>query len=209
MKLEERVCSMRNFFNEKASGYDEVHAALMDTKHALTRSIPLCAKKILDLGVGTGLELYDLFERIPDAQVTGIDISENMLEKLKTRPFINRVTLLCGNFFELDFGKDYDAVISSSALHHFMPNDKQLLFEKIFRALKPGGCFLNTDCIANTPDEESDALEYYLQNKDREEHIDTPLAWQTEQALLIACGFQNVTFTDLQNPLYKLCIAKK
>ena len=209
MKLDERNQSMHDFFNEKASGYDEVHAALMEPKNALTAALPIDAKKILDLGVGTGLELFDLFRRIPNAQVTGIDISENMLAILATRPFANRVSVIHGNFFEVDFGTDYDVVISSSALHHFPAPDKKQLYKKVFDALAPGGYFLNSDCIANTLAEERAAFETYETNRLLENHIDTPLAKETEESILLEAGFQSVSLTDLENPLYKLLIAQK
>ena len=209
MNLSERVSSMRDFFNEKASGYDDVHAALMNTKNALTAAVPTNAKRILDLGIGTGLELFDLFARIPDAQITGIDVSENMLAVLKTRPFAQAVMVRHGDFFDLDFGTDFDAVISSSALHHFSAADKAILYQKIFDALGPSGWFLNSDCISNSQQEEASVFAYYEANKETESHIDTPLAKGTEEALLRRVGFSSVSFTDLTNPLYKLCIAKK
>jgi tRNA (cmo5U34)-methyltransferase len=200
---------MKSFFNEKASAYDAVHAELMDTKDALTAVIPPHAKKILDLGIGTGLELFDLFARIPDAQITGIDISDGMLEILKSRPFADRVTVICQSFFDADFGTDYDAVISSSALHHFAAHDKAKLYQKIYHALKPGGSFINSDCISNTLGEEVAAFAYYESNRATEEHIDTPLAIQTECALLREAGFSAVAYSNLKNPLYKLLIAQK
>ena len=209
MKLEERNQSMRAFFNEKADGYDAVHAQLMDPKHALTAAIPTQAKRILDLGIGTGLELFDLFRRIPDAKITGIDISEGMLEILKNRPFADRVTVINGNFFEVDFGEGYDAVISSSALHHFPAKDKAMLYQKIYDALKPGALFLNSDCICNTKAEETEAFTHYEANKHIEEHIDTPLSIQTETEILQKTGFTVVQVTDLENPLYKLLVAQK
>ncbi len=209
MDLEERNRSMQSFFNEKANEYDAVHAKLMNTKDALTATIPTHAKKILDLGVGTGLELFDLFSRVPDARVTGIDISEGMLAHLAERSFADRVRVICGNFFTVDFGNGYDAVISSSALHHFTAKDKMLLYRKIFESLAPNGMFLNADCIANTLDEEAAALSNYEQNKDRESHIDTPLAKESEEQLIRAVGFADVSITDLENPRYKLLVAYK
>ena len=209
MILSERNLSMRDFFNEKADGYDEVHANLMEPKLALTAALPAESKRILDVGIGTGLELFDLFKRIPDAQVTGIDISEKMLEILKTRPFSDQVTVINGNFFEVDFGGDYDAVISSSALHHFTAEDKEKLYQKIFCALKPGGYFLNADCICNTKQEEAEAFAYYEANKELESHIDTALSVETETELLQTVGFSLLSVTDLENPRYKLLVAKK
>ena len=198
MILSERNRSMRDFFNEKADGYDEVHANLMEPKLALTAALPAESKRILDVGIGTGLELFDLFKRIPDAQVTGIDISEQMLEILKTRPFSDQVTVINGNFFEVDFGSDYDAA-----------EDKEKLYQKIFCALKPGGYFLNADCICNTKQEEAEAFAYYEANKELESHIDTALSVETETELLQTVGFSLLSVTDLENPRYKLLVAKK
>ena len=209
MILSERNLSMKEFFNEKAVGYDAVHAELMDTKNALTAAIPTNAKQILDLGIGTGLELFDLFARIPDAQVTGIDISDGMLEILKSRPFADRVTILCESFFDAAFGSGYDVVISSSALHHFTASDKEKLYQKIYDALKTGGLFINSDCICNTPEEEAEAFAYYEANHATEAHIDTPLSVQTETALLQKAGFTPLQCSNLKNPLYKLIIAQK
>ena len=52
----------------------------MKTKVLLADNLDKSAKKILDLGGGTGLELIHLFELFPDSHVTVIDITENMLE---------------------------------------------------------------------------------------------------------------------------------
>lgn len=208
MELKRRNDSLRSFFNEKADIYDGVHAELMDAKDALVDSVPSDAKRILDIGVGTGLELIGLFERIPDACVTGIDMCENMLAILKKRRFADRVNIIQGDFFEVEFGVGYDAVISSAALHHFAAEDKLRLYRKIFDSLRSGGMFINSDCIANTDDEEREALEAY-RRADVSEHVDTPLARDKEEALLREAGFEVVSVTDLANPLFKLIIARK
>jgi tRNA (cmo5U34)-methyltransferase len=41
--------------------------------------------RIMDIGCGTGLELEGIFERAPNAVLTGIDISGEMLNKLKAK----------------------------------------------------------------------------------------------------------------------------
>ncbi len=60
-------------------------------KKTLGDSLDKETKKILDLGAGTGLELIHVFELFPSAEVTVIDISENMLEELKKRNFAEHV----------------------------------------------------------------------------------------------------------------------
>lgn len=209
MELKKRNQTLRSFFNEKSDVYDGVHASLMDAKDALVEAVPFDAKRILDVGVGTGLELIGLFEKLPDARVTGIDMSENMLAILEKRPFADRVDIIMGSFFDVDLGSDYDAVISSSALHHFAADDKLHLYKKIFAALKRGGVFINSDCIANTVEEERAALAEYEATSDETEHVDTPLARETEEYILKQAGFEVISVTDLENPIYKLIIAQK
>jgi len=81
MELLKRNEEMRDFFNEKADGYDDVHLKMMDNKIAITALLPEKVERVLDLGAGTGLELIPLFERFPQAHVTVVDISAEMLKK--------------------------------------------------------------------------------------------------------------------------------
>ncbi len=211
MNLSDRNADMRRFFNEKADGYDEVHGQkhLFDTKIALVERVPKDARCFLDLGVGTGLELTLLFEKLPDADVTGIDISENMLAELGKRPFADRIKAVYGDFFDVDFGSGYDCVITSSALHHFEREDKLRLYKKVYAALKEGGCFISSDCIYSTLDEEKWTFEHYGELIAQYRHVDTPLAAETEIALLSEAGFDKITITDLENEKYKLIYAQK
>ncbi len=100
MNLYGRNQKQRNFFNEKIDTYDQVHEDFMETKKMLAESLDKDTKKILDLGAGTGLELIHLFEMYPDASVTGVDISENMLNELSKREFANHVKTICGDFLK-------------------------------------------------------------------------------------------------------------
>jgi len=210
MDLNERNESMRDFFNRKAAEcYDEVHAVFMRTKEMITENLPDGTKKVLDLGAGTGLELIYLFNRFADAQVFAADISENMLAELDKRDFANKVTKIVGDFFAVDLGKDYDAVISTSALHHFLKDDKKILFDRIYKALKPGGIFINSDKYANNPEEEAACLADYYKNKENRPHIDTPITVEAESELLKKAGFEIVDIIECDAEYYRLIKAKK
>lgn len=209
MNLHERNQSMKDFFNRKVDGYDEVHSQFMSTKNELIDSLNINAKKILDLGAGTGLELIHLYEIIPDAHTTVIDISENMLEVLKGRSFSDKVTTVCGDFFEVEFGDGYDAVISTSALHHFLKDSKLKLYKKIYDSLNPNGEFLNSDKIAQTNDEEDELLQEYYKEKDNRPHIDTPLSIEHEVEILSAVGFKDIQVLETDKDNYRLIKAKK
>lgn len=193
MNLKVRANEMRNFFNDKIDSYDNVHESFMDTKKVLVDSLDYNVTKVLDLGAGTGLELIHLFNRFPNASVTVIDVSEMMLNELKKRDFATSVECICGDFFEIDFGKDYDAVISTSALHHFNEIDKLRLYKKIFSCLKENGQFINSDKVCLTQEEQDLCLSEYLNNPNLRPHMDTPLTKDNEIKLLEEAGFNSVS----------------
>ena len=209
MNLYERNQKQRVFFNEKIDSYDDTHSTYMETKRTLTDSLDRDVKKILDLGAGTGLELIHLFEVYPEAEVTVIDITENMLEELKKRSFADHVTTICGDFFEVDFGDDYDAVISTSALHHFKTEEKIKLYKKIYDCLKENGQFINCDKIALSQEIEDGQLYELENNIENHKHIDTPLTVEHEIEVLKRVGFQEITSSNVDKENYSLIKARK
>ena len=212
MNLYEKNQEMRNFFNEKSENYDERHIelGLMDYKTKITEVLNDNTSYILDLGVGTGLELIPFFERFPNAKVMAIDITENMLDILKTREFSNNIEMICEDFFKVDFGQEkFDAVISSAALHHFSKEEKEILYKKIYDSLKDGGQFINSDKFAKDEEEEKRFMQEYVQNTDSEKHIDTPLCLDNEKYLLEKVGFQNIEFQEINSEKYKLMVCRK
>ncbi|GGH09270.1 class I SAM-dependent methyltransferase [Paenibacillus segetis] len=105
------------------------------------------APRILDLGAGTGL--FSSFVRLkyPDALLTLMDLSEEMLKGARYRfrddPLVQYIT---ADFAAYDFGEQrYDAVISSLAIHHLSHQDKRTLFRNVFNLLPEGGIFINAD----------------------------------------------------------------
>ena len=209
MNLYERNQKVRAFFNEKIDTYDDVHSAFMKTKKALADNLESGTKKILDLGAGTGLELIYIFEAFPNAEVTVIDITENMLEELKKRSFADHVTTICGDFFEVEFGDSYDAVISTSALHHFKLEEKVKLYKKVYDCLRNGGLFLNSDYIALTQEIEEHQLYELEHNIENYKHIDTPLTVEHEIEVLKRVGFEDITSSKVDKDNYSLIKARK
>ena len=209
MNLKERSLSMRTFFNERVDEYDGVHAEFMESKERLIKALPDGCERLIDLGAGTGLELTALFERFPNARVKAIDISEKMLEQRTARGLGERVESVVGDFFDVPFGEGYDAVISTSALHHFGRDDKTVLYRKIYNCLTDGGVFVNSDWVAQSQKEEDEHFKELEENPLGKSHIDTPLTAENERIALTAAGFSNIEFHSNVPENYAVVVARK
>ncbi len=141
---------MADFFEARVDVYD-VHM-LNDIKGfkesclKLAELIPAHTANILDLGCGTGLELYEIFKRLPDVSVVGIDLTQKMLDELKRKYTGKDIKLICGSYFDIDLGENtFDTVISCQTMHHFPRNEKIGLYRRIYQALKPNGAYIESD----------------------------------------------------------------
>ncbi|MBR5370179.1 MAG: class I SAM-dependent methyltransferase [Bacilli bacterium] len=207
MELNIRNEENKEFFDEKASGYDEVHKPFMNTKKKLIEVIDNEPKNVVDLGAGTGLELTYYFDKYPNTRVKAIDLSSEMLNKLRERDFADRVDIVCGDFFTVDFGKDVDVVMSTSALHHFLYADKIKLYKKIYDSLRDGGLFINSDYTAKDEAEEKKLIDDYENRVNR--HNDTPLSLEHEIEILKMVGFKEIEVQQPEKESYKLFKARK
>lgn len=212
---------MAAFFEHRLAGYDEHMRTDIEGAAEFYRftaaQLPMaesCA--ILDLGCGTGLELEDYFAFNPSARITGIDLSQGMLSALRNK-FPNRsLELICGSYFDVQFGIErFHAAVSVESLHHFDVERKRSLYQKLVDALKADGYFILTDYFA-----ESDALEWeYAANLQRlkEEqgirgdsfyHYDTPLTVQHELQALREAGFADVKILHQWGATYTIKATK-
>jgi tRNA (cmo5U34)-methyltransferase len=179
----------------------------MKTKKTLADSLDKDVKRILDLGAGTGLELIYLYEKYPNVHTKAIDISQKMLDKIKERDFSDKVELICGDLFTIDYGTNIDAVISTSALHHFIYDEKVKLYKKIYNCLKEDGVFINCDKIVLNNEEEIKCLE---NNENKVNvHNDIPLTVEHEKELLNNAGFNNIEVKETDHDNYRLFLARK
>jgi tRNA (cmo5U34)-methyltransferase len=117
----------------------------------LLEFIPPNTRRILDLGTGDGRLLALVRERHPDTEAVAVDFSPAMLEavrkKFATDP---RVTVIEHNMdFPLPALGNFDAVISSFAIHHLLHARKRELYDEIFGRLNPGGVFCNLEHVAS------------------------------------------------------------
>jgi len=147
----------KSHYNTRASDWDndvfKLVPHLDDMLQALVASIPFDVSssiEVMDLGCGTGLLTERVLEIFPNAVVTCVDISENMLKsaELKLHPYSQTVEFVLSDFYDFEFNRKYDLVVSSLALHHLKTDqDKVMFYKKIYDALNPKGAFRNLDTV--------------------------------------------------------------
>ena len=196
---------MAEFFDARLDGY-ETH--MLTAIESAAEFYPFTAAqlpmqpdaKVLDLGCGTGLELNEYFALNPSAQITGIDLAPGMLAALRSKFPDKALTLINGSYFDVPLGENaFHAAVSVESLHHFTLEEKIPLYEKLCRALKPGGYFILTDYFAPTQEEEHLYRQELLRLKAEQGiadnafyHYDTPLTVQHETQALLSAGFAQV-----------------
>jgi tRNA (cmo5U34)-methyltransferase len=200
----EQIEQMSDFFTARVDGYDEhmLHdvAGCKDGYVKMAELLPQEAAELLDLGCGTGLELEEIFKKNPFIKVTGIDLTQAMLEKLEQKYPDKNLSLIHTSYFDYDFGIcKYDAAISFQTMHHFSQEDKLKLYSKIFAGLKAGGQYIEGDYMVIKQEEEDF---YYSENRRiRLEqgipegefyHYDTPCTINNQIELLSKAGFSTV-----------------
>lgn len=195
---------MNEFFAARTDGYEEhMLTDVEGSKEAylkMAKLLPKSCKNLLDLGCGTGLELDEIFKLFPDLNVTGIDLTQEMLDKLLQKHPDKHLNLICGNYFDVDLGNSgYDCAVSFQTLHHFSHEIKIGLYRKLITALKPGSRYIECDYMVETQEEED--LFYAENARKRKEqgipdgefyHYDTPCTVQNQIEMLKEAGFTEV-----------------
>ncbi len=196
---------MNEFFNNRIDGYDE---HMLTNIESAAEFYPFTASllpkkenaRVLDLGCGTGLELGYYFELNPSANVTGIDLSEEMLRVLKEKFAGKHLTVIFGSYFDVPFDVNtYDAAVSVESLHHFTKEEKTPLYKKVYDSLVSGGVFVLTDYFAES-DEKERFFRQELSRLGEEQgisdgefyHYDTPLTVEHECEALREAGFEKI-----------------
>ncbi|MBQ9455061.1 MAG: class I SAM-dependent methyltransferase [Thermoguttaceae bacterium] len=135
---EERHSTVRNIKAENQNLLDRLEVLIPDG---------LAKAKILEIGTGTGAFARTVAPKC--AWVTALDASEAMLAvaKEKAAPLgLTNMEWFHAGFLTFDFPEnEYDAVVSSLALHHLPDVWKGEALANIRRTLKPGGVLILVD----------------------------------------------------------------
>ena len=103
------------------------------------------ALSFLEIGFGNGRHFPKLFEILPKARITGIDISKIMLKSARknNRAYIKngRLELLFANLDEIPFNDNhFDKVLTINTIYFW--DDPDRCMQELYRVLKPGGVLL-------------------------------------------------------------------
>ncbi|MBQ9647106.1 MAG: class I SAM-dependent methyltransferase [Oscillospiraceae bacterium] len=101
------------------------------------------AGKLLEVPVGTGVLTMPVYSDLPDADITCLDYSEEMMAAAKRRAkgaALSNVRFAQGDVGALPFADEqFDVVLSLNGFHAFP--DKEAAYRETFRVLKQGGTF--------------------------------------------------------------------
>ena len=145
------LVSIRKSYRRYARHYDVLFGRVFarGRRLALDTLSPLSGKRVLEVGVGTGISLPFY---APDSEVVGIDISREMLAVARQRlsdcgcPAVTGLVEM--NAEQLGFADDsFDAVVAMYVAS-VVPNPEQL-FAEMWRVCRPGGQILVVNHFAS------------------------------------------------------------
>src|ERR671921_1461739 len=143
--LEQASANVRAFDLPSAGAYDALVASVLEGFYArVTGEVAAaCPRgKLLEIGSGPGRLAVRLAREAPGMTLTGVDISDAMVERAARRAAVaslsERVRFEVGDVAALPLSdEEFDGVVSTLSLHHW-PNPVKGLAE-IYRIIKPGG----------------------------------------------------------------------
>ncbi len=163
---------------------------------------------VLDLGCGTGHGMGLILDRFPNAYVTGVDFSQEMIlaARQKLSSFKERFDLIETDLVNFETDKTFDVIISAVTIHNLPHEEKALIFRKIYSLLNKDGIFVNGDFIEGENKETNDLIkkeyrEYLEANLSGEmlkkwlKHAfeeDAPMKFSEQTELLKRIGFKKV-----------------
>jgi tRNA (cmo5U34)-methyltransferase len=133
----------------EAGNYDHLIRYIVPGHPLLISSIldyiPDNPGRILELGCGTGIITEMILEKFPDAKITGIDISQEMLRVASEKPALRNVMFINGDLRGPWPDGPYDTVVSVLCLHHVSAAERAAVAKRVYEVLSPGGRFVCGD----------------------------------------------------------------
>jgi tRNA (cmo5U34)-methyltransferase len=142
------------------------------------------ARRVLELGTGSGVTSRRVLERHPHAHLTGVDSSEHMLAAADLPGADLRLQDLGDPLPEGPF----DVVFSALAIHHLDAAAKADLFARVAAVLAPGGRFVMADVIV--PEDPGDVVTPLDPGFDLPEAVPDLVSWLRDAGLRARVSWQ-------------------
>jgi S-adenosylmethionine-diacylgycerolhomoserine-N-methlytransferase len=136
--------AIERYYNFHSRIYDATRWTFLFGRTAILRKAVAAGaqpKRILEVGCGTGKNLANLCRHFPQASVTGLDLSDAMLNvaRRKVQRWVNRMELIQRAYdAPISTGEPYDLILCSYALTMFNPGFETAI-EAAHADLAPGG----------------------------------------------------------------------
>jgi cyclopropane-fatty-acyl-phospholipid synthase len=147
--LDRRMVYSCAYFRSADDSLDAAQEAKLDLICRKLRLKP--GERLLDIGCGWGgLIMYAAEHYGVDA--TGITLSENQAslakERIEKAGLANRCRVAIRDYRTLNAGDAYDKISSVGMIEHVGASHLPVYFDSAFRALKPGGLFMNHGIVS-------------------------------------------------------------
>ena len=153
--------------------------------------------KLLEVPVGTGVLTMPVYRELPEAEITCLDYSSDMMAAAQERAKkagIGNVRFVQGDVGALPFpDESFDIVLSLNGFHAFP--DKEAAYRETFRALKKGGTFCGCFYIRNA----CKRTDWFIRHLYVPKGFFTP-PFETEQTLRarLASMYEDVTVSSVE-----------
>jgi len=118
----------------------------------IIRSVgPFSAKNVLELGCGRGD--LSVFLAKQGAEVTGVDVGENLIAAARLLAQVNNVRceFRAANITDIPFkANTYDVVLGIAILHHLSPSDLRKALQETHRVLKEDGAAFFVETVEDS-----------------------------------------------------------
>ena len=153
---------------------------LQDAVQAATRIVD--ARRVLELGLGTGETARRLLDAHPNARLVGVDGSEPMASAARASLPGERADVRVQRLQEPLPKGPFDLVVSALAVHHLTSTEKRNLFARVASVLRAGGTVVLADIVV--PDDPAEAVTPLEDGFDMPDRLDDQLDW------LVAAGLK-------------------
>jgi tRNA (cmo5U34)-methyltransferase len=153
---------------ERFANFETGQISTIDAKIALeliTKTANLItpnAENLLDIGCGAGNYTLAALAENKALNCTLIDLSKPMLDRACERvsKITNKITVIQGDIRNVALtANSFDIILAGAVLHHLRDDrDWEESFAKLYQALKPNGCLMISDLVA----QETDIVSKYI-----------------------------------------------